>query len=331
MYKVVTELFKAGDQFPVIPFVEVVGKAVKVAPEQIGSTCVKVGVTIEFTVIVIVTTEAHCPAFGVKVYKVVAVLFKAGDHVPAIPLIEVVGKLAKVPPELIGLTCVKVGVTIGLTVIVIVAFEAHCPDSGVNVYKVVAVLFTSGAQVPEIPFVEVVGRAAKGAPEQIEFTCVKVGVTFALTVIVIVALLASCPSFEVNVYKVVAVLFNAGDQVPVIPFVEVVGKAAKVAPEQIGFTCVNNGIEPELTIIVINPLEAHCPEFGVKVYKVVAVLFNTGDHVPVIPLIEVVGILAKVPPELIGLTCVKVGVTIGLTVIVIVVLEAHCPAAGVKV
>ena len=133
VYKVVAELFNAGHQFPVIPFVEVLGKAAKVAPEQIESICAKVGVIIEFTVIVIVTTDAHCPAFGVKVYKVVVVLFKAGDHVPAIPLIEVVGKLAKVPPVLIGLTCVNVGVTIGLTVIVIVVTEAHCPDSGVNV------------------------------------------------------------------------------------------------------------------------------------------------------------------------------------------------------
>ena len=45
MYSVVAVLFKAGDQTPIIPFVEVVGKADKVAPEQMGSTCVKVGAT----------------------------------------------------------------------------------------------------------------------------------------------------------------------------------------------------------------------------------------------------------------------------------------------
>ena len=44
MYSVVAVLFKAGDQTPVIPFVEVVGND-KVAPEQMGSTCVKVGAT----------------------------------------------------------------------------------------------------------------------------------------------------------------------------------------------------------------------------------------------------------------------------------------------
>jgi hypothetical protein len=47
---------------------------------------------------VIVAVVAHCPADGVKVYVVVALLFKAGAHVPVIPLLDVVGKAAKVPP-----------------------------------------------------------------------------------------------------------------------------------------------------------------------------------------------------------------------------------------
>ena len=46
---------------------DVVGKAFKVAPEQIEATCVNVGVTIGLTVIVIVAVEAHCPAVGVNV------------------------------------------------------------------------------------------------------------------------------------------------------------------------------------------------------------------------------------------------------------------------
>ena len=50
---------KAGDQVPVIPFVEVVGKADKVAPEQIGATAVNVGVTAVLTVIVKVAVVAH--------------------------------------------------------------------------------------------------------------------------------------------------------------------------------------------------------------------------------------------------------------------------------
>ncbi|AWI25266.1 hypothetical protein HYN49_04790 [Flavobacterium pallidum] len=56
-----------------------------------------------------VAVLAHCPADGVKVYVVVAVLFSAGDHVPATPLLEVVGNAAKVAPEQIGDTCVKDG------------------------------------------------------------------------------------------------------------------------------------------------------------------------------------------------------------------------------
>jgi hypothetical protein len=35
---------------------------------------------------------------------------------------------------------------------------------------------------------------------------------------------------------VVAILFSAGDQLPLIAFIEVVGKAANVAPEQIDAT-----------------------------------------------------------------------------------------------
>ena len=40
-------------------------------------------------------------------------------------LFEVVGNADKVPPEHIAATCVKVGVTFGFTVMVIVAVVAH--------------------------------------------------------------------------------------------------------------------------------------------------------------------------------------------------------------
>ena len=47
---------------------DVVGKAAKVSPIQIGATVVNVGVAgVEFTFIVIVVVVAHCPAVGVKV------------------------------------------------------------------------------------------------------------------------------------------------------------------------------------------------------------------------------------------------------------------------
>ena len=60
-------------------------------------------------------------------------------------------------------------------------------------------------------------------------------------------------------------------------------------------------------------------------------MFSVGDHVPVILLFEVVGKAAKVAPEHIGATAVNVGVTCGFTVMVKVVVVAHCPALGVKV
>ena len=52
-------LFSAGDQVPVMLLVDVVGKAVNVAPEQIGATAVKVGVMFGFTVMVNVVVVAH--------------------------------------------------------------------------------------------------------------------------------------------------------------------------------------------------------------------------------------------------------------------------------
>ena len=55
----------AGDQEPVILFVEVVGKAAKVAPEQIDVTCVKFGVTLGFKVFDVYKLET-CWALNAK-------------------------------------------------------------------------------------------------------------------------------------------------------------------------------------------------------------------------------------------------------------------------
>jgi len=52
-------LFRAGAQVPVMPLLEVVGRADKVAPEQIGATALKAGVTLGLTVIVNVVVVAH--------------------------------------------------------------------------------------------------------------------------------------------------------------------------------------------------------------------------------------------------------------------------------
>ena len=52
-------MLRAGAQLPVIPLLELVGKAGRVAPEQIGATAVKVGVMFGFTTIVKVVVVAH--------------------------------------------------------------------------------------------------------------------------------------------------------------------------------------------------------------------------------------------------------------------------------
>ena len=49
----------------------------------------------------------------------------AGDHVPVIPLVEVVGNIGAVDPLHIGATGAKVGVTLGVTVTVSVVVVAH--------------------------------------------------------------------------------------------------------------------------------------------------------------------------------------------------------------
>ena len=128
----VAVLLRAGDHVPVMPSLEVRGSAFNVAPSQIGATALNVGVTLGLTVIVKVVVVAHCPAVGVKVYVVVAVLLIAGDHVPAMPSFEVDGSVM-VDPLHTGPTASNVGVIAALTVTLIVAVVAQVDDVGVNV------------------------------------------------------------------------------------------------------------------------------------------------------------------------------------------------------
>ena len=60
-------------------------------------------------------------------------LFNAGNHVPDIPLVEVVGKADNAPPKQIGAIAVNVGALLGLTIILIVAIFAQNPVVGVKV------------------------------------------------------------------------------------------------------------------------------------------------------------------------------------------------------
>ena len=52
-------MFSAGAQVPVIPLLDIVGRAVSVAPEQTGATAVNAGVIFGLTVIVKVVVTAH--------------------------------------------------------------------------------------------------------------------------------------------------------------------------------------------------------------------------------------------------------------------------------
>lgn len=87
-------MLRAGDHVPVTPLLEVVGNGLKAEPAQIGATGVNVGVTGGLTVMPFVVGLAQTPGVGVNVYIVVpvaAVLIVEGDHVPVMPLLEVVG------------------------------------------------------------------------------------------------------------------------------------------------------------------------------------------------------------------------------------------------
>jgi uncharacterized membrane protein len=64
---VVVLFIVAGFQVPVIPLVDVAGKAVAAVPLQIGVKAVNVGVVFAVTVCTKVCVVAHRPVFGVNV------------------------------------------------------------------------------------------------------------------------------------------------------------------------------------------------------------------------------------------------------------------------
>lgn len=140
-----------------------------------------------------------------------------------------------------------------------------------------------------------------------------------------------------NVYVVVPVLLVLmvdGLHVPVTPLFEVVGNTGAVAFWQSGPTAVNVGVSRVVMVISIVVVLPHWPAFGVKVYVVVPsvdVLMVAGFHVPVIPLLEIVGNAGAVAFWHNSAICVNVGVICDVITIFIVVTAAHCPALGVKV
>lgn len=150
-----------------------------------------------------------------------------------------------------------------------------------------------------MPLLDKTGSKGAGLPLHIDGTVVKVGVTAGVTVTFKVVCVAHWPTFGVNVYVALVLLLTiAGDQVPVIPFNEVVGNTGATLPLQNGGIAANVGKVPAAVTVTINVAgKAHCPVFGVKVYVVVAVLFTiAGFQVPVNPFNEVVGNAGAVLP-----------------------------------
>ena len=162
----------------------------------------------------------------------VAVLFKAGDQVPVMPLFDVVGSAGKVVPEQMGATGLNVGVMFGITVTVYVVGVAHWPVPGVNVYVLLVVLLTTaGVQVPVIPLDEVAGKLTTAAPSQMVVLVpkAKVGATIGFTVTVNVVPATHPADVAVNTYVSDRVASTtAGDQVPVMLLVSVLGNTGTV-------------------------------------------------------------------------------------------------------
>ena len=64
---------------------------------------------------------------------------------------------------------------------------------------------------------------------------------------------------------------------------------------------------------------------------VVVLLTVEGSHVPVIPLVDVVGRTGATLPAHIGAIVLNVGIMLELMLTVKVAIVPHCPASGVKV
>lgn len=115
-----------------------------------------------------------------------------------------------------------------------------------------------GLHVPEIPFTDVNGSTGAMELRQSEPNAVKVGVITGNTVISIVVDIAHCPASGVNEYVPLTVLLTtAGDQLPVIPLVDVVGNTGAKVPEQIAGTGSNVGVRIGLTVTVSVVVVAH--------------------------------------------------------------------------
>jgi len=146
--------------------------------------------------------------------------------------------------------------------------------------------------VPEIPLFDVVGKVGAALFWHKGVCCVNVGTTEGFTTMFIVAFAAHKPVVGVNVYVLVpgVVVLIGPDHVPVIPLLDVEDNIGAVAFWQSGEICVNCGVEELFTTTLIVAFDAHCPDVGVKVYVVIPAVdvLIGADHVPAIPLLDVV-------------------------------------------
>ena len=109
-------------------------------------------------------------------------------------------------------------------------------------------LIIAGDQVPIIPVGDVVAKIGAVDPEQTLGIGAKLGATIGFTEIVKVVNIAHSPAVGVKVYKVVIEVFCGGDQVPVIPLVEVVGNGITIEPLQTAGTELKRGITLGFTV-----------------------------------------------------------------------------------
>ena len=127
-------LTTAGDHDPVMPFAEVALSNGAAVPEQRGGNAANCGTVCGMIVCVSVAGTAQGPAFGVNKYVAEVVLSTtAGDHVPAMPLVDTAGSSgAGVPLQIFG-SAANVGMVLGVMVCVSVVVTAHTPAAGVKV------------------------------------------------------------------------------------------------------------------------------------------------------------------------------------------------------
>ena len=123
-----------------------------------------------------------------------------------------------------------------------------------------------GDHVPVTPLLDVVGRTGAADPLHMAAGVVNVGTVCGVTVTVNVAVVAQSPADGVNVYVPVFVLSTVdGDQVPVTPLLDVVGRTGAADPLHIGAGVVNVGTVCGVTVTVRVAVVTHCPAVGVNV------------------------------------------------------------------